>query len=91
MIRIVTLALGLTLLAASADAASHVVPVAGKSTAQLNVEIAAAAHAACFLADNTPVYEHDTCERDTTANALDQVGKLQASAKGRTELASNAH
>jgi len=89
MIRITTLALGLTLLAASANAAQISVPLAGKSPAQLGADIAAAAHTACFLADNTPVYEHDACEADTTAAAMEKVRKLEAKAKSSTELASN--
>lgn len=89
MIRITTLALGLTLLAASANAAQISVPLAGKSPAQLGADIALAAHTACFLADNTPVYEHDTCVADTTAVAMAKVQKLEAKAKASTELASN--
>ena len=92
MIRITTLALGLTLLAASATAAQISVPLAGKSPAQLGADIATAAHAACFMADNTPVYQHDTCEADTTAAALAKVQKMEglAKAKASSELASNA-
>ena len=90
MIRITTIALGFTLLAASANAAQIVVPVSGKSPAQLGADIATAAHAACFLADNTPVYEHDTCEADTTAETLAKVQKMEAKAKSSSELASNA-
>lgn len=87
MMRMIVLSAAAALaLAAPAHAGSIRVPVAGKSTAQIQADVTKAAKSVCFRETRSETLALDAykrCVRSTTATAMDQL----AAAKSETTLA----
>jgi hypothetical protein len=90
MIRTIAIALGLALVAASANAADITVQTAGKTPAQIRADISDAANKACARAyadDNLSVYKRSSCVYETYQAAMAQVPSTQTAMNTRTDRA----
>ena len=86
MIRIVTVAALAAALAAPAAAETIRIPTAGKTTAQINAEIVAAAREICLPAMNAtlPLVGYSACRKKTIADAKAQLGAPAYAAAARS-------